>query len=432
VTTLDLHWTPSAHCRRLLTVAAVATIASVITGRAQLMLLAAPPILILLIAADRHPRPDEISLHAEVTPDRCVEGERVQLDVEARSDPIAGQIRLAIAAVGPVHPVGRQLPVDAIDSGHSHATWTLRVGRWGRWTAADLTVVLRDRGRLWQATARCPVGDLIAYPQPAALQHLVVPRTLPPRIGAHASSYVGSGVEFAGIRAYQPGDSVRGVHWPASLRHGSLCVTERAAERSADVVVAVDAYSDTGGSLERSIRGATGVARAYLRAGDRVGLVILGGALRWLPPDSGQRTFYRISDAVLDVRRDDSVVAPSIDRIPRTALPSAAVVVLFSPLLDDRAIDTLQDLRDRGSSVIVLDVLTAEPPSPHHPGRFKRKPSDIEPFDHVVLRLWRLDRAALRHRLNEAGIPVVRWDGRRALDEVLAPLQQLPLAKAPR
>ncbi len=90
----------------------------------------------------------------------------------------------------------------------------------------------------------------------------------------------------------------------ASLRHGRLHVVQHAAELSADVLLAVDAFSDVGGSLERSIRCAAGMARAYLRAQDSVGLLVLDGALRRLPLDSGQRTFYRFVDAVLDVRRD--------------------------------------------------------------------------------------------------------------------------------
>jgi len=419
---LDLQWTPSPHYRRLMTVAVVATIASVVSGRAQLMLLAAPPLLVLLIATRPRPRTDQLTVVATLTPDRCLEGDQVQLDVDAHCDPIAGQLSMAITPIRPLRSIGPRRPAAAIRTGCLHANWTLSVGRWGRWTTASLTIVVRDQGRLWQATTRSSVGEVIAYPQPAAVEHLVIPRTLPARLGTHPSRSVGSGVEFAGIRAYQPGDSLRDVHWPASLRHDSLYVTTRAAERSADVIVAVDAFSDIAGSLERSVRGATGVARAYLRAGDRVGLVILGGGLRWLPPGTGQQTFYRISDAVLGVRRDDSVVSPSLDRIPSTTLPQSAMIVLFSPLLDDRAIATVQDLRDRGTAAIVVDVLTAEPSSARHPSS----------FDQIVLRLWRLDRAALRYRLNEAGVPVMHWDGRRALDEVLAPVQQSHLTGAPR
>jgi len=58
-------------------------------------------------------------------------------------------------------------------------------------------------------------------------------------------------------------------------------ITQHAAEQAADIVVGVDAFSDMGGSLGRSVRGCAGAAQGYLRVGDRVGLVVLGGGLRW-------------------------------------------------------------------------------------------------------------------------------------------------------
>ena len=120
--------------------------------------------------------------------------------------------------------------------------------------------------------------------------------------------------------------------------------------------------------------------------------------LRWLAPDTGDRHFYRIAEMVFDVPQD-SVVTPDLDRIPRTALPPAALVVLFSPLLDERAIGAVTDLRERGFSLIVVDVLRYEPPA-----------SQRSDFSGLALRLWRLDRGALRARLADLAVPVVVWD----------------------
>jgi len=50
----------------------------------------------------------------------------------------------------------------------------------------------------------------------------------------------------------------------------------------------IDALSHTGppgdNTLDLAVRGAAGLATAYLRAGDRVGAVALGGMLRRLVP----------------------------------------------------------------------------------------------------------------------------------------------------
>jgi uncharacterized protein (DUF58 family) len=151
------------------------------------------------------------------------------------------------------------------------------------------------------------------------------------------------------------------------------------------------------------VRGAAAIARAYTRAGDRVGVITLYGPLRWLAPGTGQRQFYRIVESVLDTRSLYSFVTPDVARIPPTVLPAGALVVMLSPLLDERAVDAAIDLRERGYPVIVADVL-ATSPVPARPTRGASAPR-------VALRLWRLERQALRYRLESLGIPVVGWPG---------------------
>ena len=406
---LDLEWTSSAHRRRLLTVACVAVVAAAITGHEELLVVAAAPLLIIA-AADRGPRPTQVTLSAVTAPDRCIEGDAVDLTVRARTDAGVGQITVTIQPVYALRLLEESSgPGASLRCNEFHGTWHLRAARWGRWTVATASVTVRDQSRLRQATASCPVGQLVVYPQPAALSHLIVPRRLPRRIGTHVARAPGPGVEFAGIRAYAPGDPLRDIHWPSSLRLGRLHITQHAAEQAADIVVGVDAFSDVGGSLGRSVRGCAGVAQGYLRVGDRVGLVVLGGGLRWLPADTGQRTLYRITDQVLGLRRDDSVVTPDLSRLPRQALPPAALMVLFTPLLDERAITIVEDLCTRGVSTLVIDVLNCEPALP------RRHTAGEE----LAVRLWRLDRAAQRQRLSEQGVTVVRWDARRGLDDIL-------------
>lgn len=408
---LDLEWTSSSHRRRLLTVACVAVVAAALTGHEELVVMAAAPLLIIAVA-ERGPRPTQVALSAVTAPDRCIEGDAVDLSVQASTDCAVGQITVTVQ---PAHTLQRlERPPGSGTSwrrAEFHGTWHLRATRWGRWTVATARITVRDRSRLWEATASCPVGELVVYPQPAALSHLSVPRRLPRRIGTHVARAPGHGVEFAGIRDYVPGDPAGDIHWPSSLRTGRLQITQHAAEQAADIIVGVDAFSDVGGSLGRSVRGCAGVAQGYLRAGDRVGLVVLGGGLSWLPPDTGQRTLYRITDQILGLRRDNNVATPDLARLPRQALPPAALMVLFTPLLDERAITIIDDLCVRGVSTLVIDVLTCEPDLP-------RRPTAEE---ELAVRLWRLDRAAQRQRFSEQGVTVAAWDARRGLDDVLNP-----------
>ena len=158
-----------------------------------------------------------------------------------------------------------------------------------------------------------------------------------------------------------------------------------------------------------SVRGACGLAQALLRTQDRVGVVALGGWLRWLQPDNGERQFYRIVATVMDVLGRESYVDPNVARIPPRSVPSGAQVVLFSPLLDPRALTAIEQLRGRGLRVTVVDVLTAQPV---HATEVER----------LALRWWRLDREAVERALATLGVPLARWDGRPGLETLLTPL----------
>lgn len=220
------------------------------------------------------------------------------------------------------------------------------------------------------------------------------------------------------MRPYLPGDRIRDVNWLVTGRRGVLHINQRAAQRAADLVVMIDAFSEAGPpgatTIDASAHGATALATAYLRTGDRAGLVVLGGMLRWLGPAPGERHFYQIAEMLLRVRYESEVV-PDLDRIPRTALPPGALVILFSPLLDKRVFGAIADLRERGFPLVVIDVLNSEPQVLP-----RSKSSEL------ALRLWRLDRAATRSALRGLGVPVLRWPDDGELDSTLASLRRPP------
>ena len=70
----------------------------------------------------------------------------------------------------------------------------------------------------------------------------------------------------------------------------------------------------------------------------------------------------------------------------------------------------------RGNPAVVVEIPAGEP---------RLDPQD--PGAPLALRLWRLDREALRFSLTERGMPVVAWDGEGSLDLALAPLLRRPV-----
>jgi uncharacterized protein (DUF58 family) len=416
---IDVRWRPSRHARRLLTLAAAGLLLAVVFRRPELAGLAAPAL--LLLGAGRAAGgglPGRLTVRVGLTASRIYEGEPAAVDVVV-TDAEGAEGVARCDARWALEPGKGVEPGSATSVNGPAARFTYTVDRWGKRKLGTVTLTLHDRWRLAEGRVADALPTVDCYPSPAAQRTQVVLSKLPNRLGEHRARVPGDGTEFTGVREFVPGDRQRAINWPASTRLGRLQVNTFAAERSQDVVLLVDATSDVGqpgqSALDLALRGASGAARAYLAARDRVGVIAYQwGGVQWLAPSLGRRQFYRIVDALL---QSDAGFArgASFSRLPRAALPPGALVVVFSPLLDGRFVEALRDLRQRGFSLIVVDVLNAQPP--------RRRAF----ADNAARRIWTLEQGAIRFSLRELGVPVVAWDGITPLDLPLAPYTRRPL-----
>ena len=410
-------WHPSPRAANLATAALLGLLAAILTGHAALVLLAAPALGALALMPRRRPPAPDVTVALSGT--RCFEGEEVTVTatIGVPGGHPLDEITAQLMPAPRVELVSGAAAQVFLHEGRVTATWVVRPGRWGRYPPGAVLARAGLGGA--EVLIRAEPDPLEVFPRPARMRPRLVPAELLRRIGEHTGRAVGAGTEFAGLRPYQPGDQLRDVNRAVSIRRGQLHVNQRAAERAADLVIMIDAFGPGEGAiadrtLDLAVHGAATLAAAYLRVSDRAGVVVLGGALRWLGPAHGDRQFYRITELLLQARYD-SWVTPDLDRIPRTALPPGTLAVIFSPLLDPRGLAALTDLRRRGFPLIVVDTLRDEPPA-------VARPADAG----LALRLWRLDRAATRSALRALGVPVLPWTDDAELDSVLAPLRQPP------
>jgi uncharacterized protein (DUF58 family) len=405
----SVRWRPTRHALRLLTLAVAGLLLATVTGRPELVAVAAPAL--LLLGASRPARPAQIGVRVQLVTTRLYEDEPGAVDVFVDAD--TDDARWAL------HP-GRGIdPVSATAVNGAAARFLFTVPRWGRRPVGSVDLVLHDRWRLAEGRVSFTLPRVDCYPHPAVQRTQVVLSRLPNRLGEHTARVPGEGSEFTGVREYVPGDRQRAINWPATTRRGRLQVNTFAAERSQDVVLLVDATSDVGepgsSALDLGLRGAAGAARAYLDARDRVGVISYqwGGAL-WLAPSLGRRQVYKIIDSLLSA--DAGWTRGAVfSRLPRAALPPGSLVVAFSPLLDHRFVEALRDMRERGFSLIVVDVLNTQPPK-----RFSFT-------DKAARRIWQMEQHSIRFSLRELGIPVLHWDGVAPLDLPLAPYTRRPM-----
>lgn len=393
----DIVWRTSALTRALATCSALVLAAAVISGRWQLIAFAAPLLGLLASISWQRP-PPRVRVHATPGLIRCFETERVDLAVRAVADD-GSAVAMTVELEAGMHDDRREIGPQATDV-------TVSADRWGRYPIRARCAVL-GRGGLLAGTATAVPANVFVFPI-APSQATPVPRTdLLDRLGTHLTPRVGRGVEYGSIRSYVPGDQLRSVNWPVSARRGSLHVTERLSERAADVVVLVDTYAQPAGpateAMERTVRGAVQVVQTALRNGDRAGVVALGGRTRWLGANIGRRQFYRILDTVLAAGVDFETTAGTL--APRAAVPSGAIVVAFSTLLDTDFALALIELCRQGHVVVAVDVLDRAP-----------FPTEQDP---LINRMWALQRSFMYRDMRTIGVDIVPWPDGRPLDQVM-------------
>ena len=410
--------------------AALGLLASLVLSRPELVALTAPFLLALGVGLALATTP-RLTVAATLDDERILEGEettaRVVLDSRSPVDRIDVYLVLpdGIELVDGANPVSLRLEAGE----RRELELRVRAARWGGHLLGPAFARASDPFGFvrWEAVAATR-PELRAYPREDVLRRIVQPAETQVFAGNELARRKGEGIEFADIRAWTPGDAVKRVNWRASARlAGELVVNETHPDRNTDVVLFVDSFAEARhggeGTLDLAVRATAALADAYVRRRDRVGLIGFGGILRWLLPGGGTVQLYRIVDALIDTEIVLSYYWKEIDVIPRRTLPPNALMIALSPLLDQRSVGALLDLRARGYDLAVIDVS----PLPYTP-----RPTGGS--DSVAYDLWVLRRDALRHRLQRAGIGVAEWRSgdplQLALEEVTAFRRHARLARA--
>ena len=392
-------WRPAPLARRLLTLSGLALICAALVREPALVSLAAPALVALAMWVGG-PRPDQVHLRAEAERPRTFEGASVPVRVRADAGGASPSGFRLTMRPGPHTAVTGDLIGVALGP-EATMTWQVQPTLWGWRSSGTVTARIVAPHRAWGGEASLGGPELTVFPPVSALRDVPPPPQLKARLGPHVAGAAGSGIEFAALRDYQPSDPVRRINWVRSSTRAALLVNEYAQERMADVVIMIDATRDVGRAgettVDRSVRGAVAVVQAYLGIADRVGVVAFGSSLRWLTPTTGVRHFYRVVEVLLEARQARTYVDPSLDRLPGSMLPNGALVVCFTPLLDDLVLEAIRDLRERAHPVVVVDVLSAE-----HQRVWGR-------LDELAMRLWRLEREAIASSLSSLGASVVPY-----------------------
>jgi uncharacterized protein (DUF58 family) len=421
-------WRPTVALLSALATAATLLFIAVTVQRPDLIVLAAP---LLGYLAVNLGRPGGGELRVRLRPAATTLLEEQSTTALARASVPDGTDLVTVTfGAGPwVAPAGPGAAVVEPTGATATAQFRLRTRRWSRAPLGTVQVSAWAGQGLFHCAAETDGALVTVLPY---RELVTVTDALPVSggiVGTHRSRRRGEGTDLAGIRPFLPGDRLKRIHWPVSLRTGALHVTATLTDLDAAVMIVIDSSTDVGpgdqpvpvgGTLDTAVHAAASLAEHYLRAGDRVGMLDDGQTMRTVLPAAGRAHLDRIVDALLDVdtapsrRREATHVARLLGRIaPR------AVVMLITPLLERARPELAVEIARAGHSVLVIDTLGEY--RPH-----VRRGTSAE----LAWRLQLLQHDADIARLADVGIPVVAWRGAGSLNAVLAQLSRA--AAAPR
>ena len=317
-----------------------------------------------------------------------------------------------------LHVDDGELALRALLAPGATAEWSYTVsGRRGMYTFTDVSAIASDPLGLFRKRALVPApGQFFVVPDVPRLRRVNLrPRNTQIYAGTVPARQGGPGIEFFGVREYQPGDAMRWVNGRATARHEeALFVNEFEQERVTEVVIILDARqrcdvrTSQGSLFEHAVQATAALADALLTHGNRVGVLAYGGALNWTFPGYGKMQRERILQALARAQPGDLPIFEDLDYLPTQMFPPRAQLILISPLLpNDPA--ALRQLRARGYALLVI--------SPD-PIAFEQQDLAATPEVALATRIAHVERALLLRHCRAAGIPLIDWP-------VDVPLQQV-------
>ncbi len=162
----------------------------------------------------------------------------------------------------------------------ARGTYVVATPKRGLFTIGPLSASVRDPLRLARRTVVVGApASLIVHPRPEATRLPLVAAGSGRAERATTPAAGRDNDEFSRLRAYEPGDDLRRVHWPSTARTGTLVVREDELDHAGHITVVVDLRRSrwTTAALERALAVAAGLTDAAHDADIPVRLLVTSG-----------------------------------------------------------------------------------------------------------------------------------------------------------
>ncbi len=193
---------------------------------------------------------------------------------------------------------------------------------------------------LFQVTIRYPESrTLLVYPRVMRLPEFPLPHGRAGGRTARAMSVPTQADQAAGARAWQPGDSLRLVHWKLTAHMGQIMIKQFDQEPAGDLWLllngdeAVQAGQGQESTMEYGVTLAASLAARHLNENRAVGLVVFGREQVSIPPRPGRDHLWAILYALAHAEPSPDWPLARTLRHVRGDLGRNKTLILITPIL---------------------------------------------------------------------------------------------------
>jgi uncharacterized protein (DUF58 family) len=378
------------------------------TLQSGVLLLSIPLIVYLFSAIYHQPEDVQLSIVREISPNRGFPGTpiTVKLTVTNQGGAVDELLIKDMLPKGIQIKEGEASLVAALKHQASVEIEYLVEGRRGQYDIFEMTAYSRDFCGFFEhpITYRTETPLLIKPSYPRLERFKIRPPQTRGFAGPIAARQGGVGVDFFGVREYQPGDPQRQINWKIAARYNQEIFTNiYEQERVADVGIVLDARQSMdvaapfGSLFEYSVVAAASFAEYFLQEGNRVSLLLYGGGIANVFPGYGKFHQDRILKVLAKANPEKNFALDNLALLPTRLFPARSQIVVISPLAP-HDIPVYVQMRAHGYAVIVVS-----------PDPVLFEAAQYNDRSSLAYRIASAERNLLLQQIQRYGVQVVNW-----------------------
>jgi uncharacterized protein (DUF58 family) len=258
----------------------------------------------------------------------------------------------------------------------------------GGFPLGPTTITARDPFGIFRVSRTLPAtASLVVLPMIFPLAEFLTPPGLLPGGKAIRRKSIDITPHASGVREYVPGDPMKRIHWPTSVRRGQLMVKEFEQDPQAEVWLFLDTHKNAHiakpaeqqetypiddllllrrrqvklppSTLEYSISIAASLAHYFIDQRRAVGLVSASGhTFKVIPAERSERQEAKVLEELAFLQAESTYTLPSLVAAQMGQLPQGSSAILITPMIWPELLLGVDSLQRRNLRPVVVLLMS--------------------------------------------------------------------------